>query len=88
MTYIFFYELRAIIFPGIASVACLQFGIGRWQNEREVRVNDKDEDSKKDQKLPSSLHDDISATGSRIGTNQKESWRESPHASNDRSSVD
>lgn len=38
------FSWKCALLPGIASVACLQFEIGRC--EREVRISDKDGDSK------------------------------------------
>ena len=58
------------------------------RREREVRVNDKDGDRVNDRKLPFPLHDDISATGSRIEPNEKGFQRGRIRASNELSFID
>ena len=64
-------------FQGIASSACLKFGIGQWDEATEDEVSSK----------RFSLQDDISRTGNRIAMNRKTFWRVKFHASNDLSLV-
>ena len=74
MIYIFFLEMHTLL--------------ELREREREDPCNqDKNEDGKRSKKSPFSLHDDISTTGTRIGTSEKVFQRESFHASNDLSLV-